>query len=364
MRVLKKSGVLALLLSAAVLAGCGSQSAALVQTEAKAAETTAAEVTEAASAAEDKKETETEKEETKETQQEDGYGTVVIENGDKTLTFTEMPQKVLCCHLYAAENMVMLGLEDYIAGKNVPTNLAEIPLDELADKFVNIPEIERSHENAVALGTDLVIGQVSAFKDTGWGSYEQFEEKGINCLTITGTIVEDETVEDVYQDLRNLGKIFKVEDRAEEVIAGIQDRIDEVGEAVKDVKEEDKVKVFVLDSFKGNEIYTTSKGLESNLIELAGGINCTRNMADSRWFNTSVETLVETSPDIIIINDYGTQTVEEKLSFLNDNPALKEVPAVKDQKILVIPLVAVMQDVRAASACETFANYFYPECFQ
>lgn len=292
------------------------------------------------------------------------YGTVVIQNGDRTVTFTKMPEKVLCCHLYAAENMVMLGLADKIVGRNVPTNPAEAPLPELAAQFEKIPEVERSNENAVAIGTDLVIGQVSAFKDTGWGSYEKFASEGINCLTITGTIVEDETVEDVYTDIRNLGKIFKVEDRAEEVIKEIQDKIAATGEAVKSVKEEDKVKVFVLDSFKGNEIYTTSRGLESNLIELAGGINCTRNMADSRWFNTSVETLVETNPDVIIINDYGSQTVEEKMAFLNDNPALADVPAVKNQRILVIPLVAVMQDVRAASACETFAQYFYPECFQ
>lgn len=328
MRKCNKTRIAALLLGAAFLIGCGAQ----------ASETAKA--------------------------PESDYGVVTIQNGDRTLTFTEMPQKVLCCHLYAAENMVMLGLEDYVVGKNVPTNEAEKPLDELADKFANIPEIERSHENAVAAGTDLIIGQVSAFKDTGWGSYEQFEEKEINCLTITGTIVEDETVEHVYEDIRNLGKIFKVEDRAEEVIAGIEGKIAEVGEAVKDIKEEEKVKAFVLDSFNGNEIYTTSKGLESNLIELAGGINCTRNMADSRWFNTSVETLVETNPDVIIINDYGKQTVDEKLAFLNDNPALQEVPAVKNQRILVIPLVAVMQDVRAASACETFATYFYPECFQ
>ena len=133
--------------------------------------------------------------------------------------------------------------------------------------------------------------------------------------------------------------------------------------AVQDVPEEEKARAFVLDTFNGNEIYTTSSGLESNLIELAGGINVTRGMADARWFNTSVETLVETAPDVIIINDYGSQTVEEKLDFLNSNPALQSVPAVKNQNYLVIPLVAVMQDVRAASACRTFAMQFYPECF-
>ena len=216
----------------------------------------------------------------------------------------------------------------------------------------------------VALGTDLVIGQVSAFRDTGWGSYEQFENKGINCLAITGTLVQDETVEDVYTDIENLGKIFKVEDRAEELIARIRSEISQVQEAVKNVPEEQRVRAFVLDTFNGNEIYTTSSGLESNLIELAGGENVTKGMSDSRWFNTSVETLVEANPDVIILNDYGTQTIEEKLDFLNSNPALQEVEAVKNQAYLTIPLVAVMQDVRAASACRTFGEYFYPECFQ
>ncbi|MGL5436548.1 MAG: ABC transporter substrate-binding protein [Lachnospiraceae bacterium] len=294
---------------------------------------------------------------------EEEYGIVVIQNGDRTLTFTEMPQKVLCCHLYAAENMVMLGLEDYIAGKNVPTNASEVPLEELAGKFENIPEIERSHENAIALEADLVIGQVSAFRDTNWGTYEMFEDKGVSCYTISGTLAEDETIEHVYEDIRALGQIFKVEHRAEALVAEIQTKIDAVQAVVKDIPEAERVCVFVMDSFNGNEIYTTSAGLQSNLIELAGGINCTRNMADSRWFNTSVETLVDTNPDIIIINDYGSQTVEEKLDFLNSNPALADVPAVKNQAYIIIPLTAVMQDVRAASTCETFAQEFYTELF-
>lgn len=292
------------------------------------------------------------------------YGEVVIQNGDRTITFTEMPQKVLCCNLYSAENMVMLGLEDYIVAKNVKANEAESPLPELAEAFEDIPEVEKSHENAVATEADLIIGQVSAFKESAWGSYEMFESKGINCYTIEGTIVEDETIENVYDDITALGQIFKVEDKAEELIADIKQQVADVQEAVKDIPEEDKVSVFVMDSFNGNEIYTTSSGLESNLIELAGGINTTRGLADSRWFNTSVETLISADPDIIIFNDYGSQTIEEKMDFINSNPALQDIPAVVNQNYIVIPLVSVMQDVRAASACATFAEAFYPECFE
>lgn len=335
---------LALILALSCLSGCGSTqpqaTTAAAETTAPAAETTAA----AETAAED-------------------YGTVVIQNGDRTVTFTSMPTGVLCANLYSAENMVMLGLGDYIVGKNVHTNPAEVPLEELSDAFANIPEIERSNENAVASGADLLIGQVSAFKDTSWGTYEQLESEGIHCLTITGTIVPDETVEDIYTDIENLGKIFKVEDKAAALIADMKASVADTNGKVAGVAEADKPKVFVLDMYKEDQIYTTSAGLESNLIELAGGINTTRNQADSRWFYTSVETLVAANPDIIIINDYGSQTVEEKIAYVTGNPACSEIPAVVNNHFLVIPLVSVMQDIRAPRACRTMAEYFYPELF-
>lgn len=295
---------------------------------------------------------------------EDDYGVVTIQNGDRVVTFTSMPTGVLCANLYSAENLVMLGLGDRIVGKNVHTNPAEVPLEELAEAFENIPEIERSNENAVASGADLLIGQISAFKDSSWGTYEQLEAEGINCLTITGTIVPDETVEDIYTDIENLGKIFKVEDKAAALIADMKASIAETSSMVADKKDEEKPRVFVLDMFKEDQIYTTAAGLESNLIELAGGINTTRKAADSRWFYTSVETLVEANPDIIIINDYGNQSVEDKIAYVTNNPACSDIPAVVNNRFLVVPLVSVMQDIRAASACRTMAAYFYPELFR
>ena len=316
------------------------------------------------------------------------YGTVTIQNGDRTVTFTAMPTGVLCANLYSAENMVMLGLGDKIVGKNVHTNPAEVPLEELAAAFENIPEIAASNENAVASGCDLVIGQISSFKDTSWGTIEQLEGEDINCLVITGTIVPDETVEDIYTDIRNLGKIFKVEDKAEELIQKMKDEIAEtnsivkdikeadkprvldvlddavrLGDLVKDIKEADKPRVLVFDMYKEDQFYTTSSGLESNLIEFAGGINTTRGMADSRWFMASVESLVAANPDIIIINDYGKQTVDEKIAYIKNNEACSDIPAVVNDRFLIIPLVAVMQDIRASRACRTMAEYFYPDLF-
>ena len=204
------------------------------------------------------------------------YGTVTIQNGERTLTFTEMPKAVMTFNTCASENMAMLGLEDYMVGRNVPSNEADVPLPEYQDALADVPTFEKSHENAVATGADLVIGQSGAFSDASWGSYDQFESKGINCYTISGTITLDETVENIYEDLRFLGQVFKVEDRAEEEIAKMQERISAVEDTVSVIPEDKKLKVFVMDSFNGNEIYTTSSGLQSNLIELGGAVNVTK----------------------------------------------------------------------------------------
>ena len=171
-------------------------------------------------------------------------------------------------------------------------------------------------------------------------------------------------MDSIYQDIENMGKIFKVEDKAEALIEDTKAQISEIQDAVKDVKEEDKVKAFVMYSLSGNEIYTTSAGLESNLIELAGGINTTKGMSDSRWFTTSVETLVTANPDVIIFNDYGVEgQVQENMDFITNNAALADVPAVKNQNYVVVPLAYVMHDLSAVVACQDFAEAFYPDCF-
>ena len=83
-----------LVLSAAMIGGCGAQGSN--QGDSQAVQETSAAVSESQSSS-------------------DGaYEPVTIVNGEREITFTKMPQKVLCANLYAAENMVMLGLGDRV----------------------------------------------------------------------------------------------------------------------------------------------------------------------------------------------------------------------------------------------------------
>ena len=50
----------------------------------------------------------------------------------------------------------------------------------------------------------------------------------------------------------------------------------------------------------------------------------------------SWEAVVEADPDIIVINDYGETTADEKIQSLKDNEALSDVTAIKNENFLVI----------------------------
>lgn len=112
----------------------------------------------------------------------------------------------------------------------------------------------------------------------------------------------------MYEDFRQLGEIFRVEDKAEEVIADMQEKIGAVEEKVKDLE---PVKVFVYDSGE-DAPYTAGASLPSDLIRLAGGENVFENDGDY-WITVQWEAVVEKNPDWIVVMQYdASDDVQER----------------------------------------------------
>ena len=108
-------------------------------------------------------------------------------------------------------------------------------------------------------------------------------------------------VDVVYQDFYNLGRIFQVEDKAEEIVSAMKAQIAAVEEAVAG---QEATPVFVFDMAQEEGAYTCGNNFTSKLIEHAGGTNIFRDL-DTTWATVSWETVVERAPEVIVINDYG-----------------------------------------------------------
>ncbi|PWA12193.1 hypothetical protein DCC39_07090 [Pueribacillus theae] len=178
------------------------------------------------------------------------YEPVTIETKDRTIQFNEMPQRVVTFDLHPAEIMIALGLEKYIVGTVSHPNQI---LPEYREVYSQIPVISSdlytstSQEAVLEANPDFVYsGWDSTFQEDSIGTVEQLEELGIKAYAQQSTNIIGPTLEDVYEDIRNIGRIFKVEERADKLIKSLNDSIDDVKQRIESqIGEEENPFVFL-----------------------------------------------------------------------------------------------------------------------
>lgn len=288
----------------------------------------------------------------------------LVTKDDQEVTFTHVPERVISTNPNTGEELMALGLGDKIIGTCY--NNAQVS-EQYREEYESKPKISDDNgypslEVVLDLDPDFIYGRSSAFsdKDSAIATHDTLSSYGIMSLSSIEGYKLGCDVEDVYQDFYNLGKIFQVEDKADEVVEGMKTKIADVEDKVKDA---DPIKVFNFDCDMDGGAYTPGNNFTSKLIRHAGGVNVFEDLEDT-WNTVSWEAVVEADPDIIVINDYGETTADEKIQSLKDNEALSDVTAIKNENFLVITLPEVFASTRVADTIEKFAEAFHPECFE
>jgi iron complex transport system substrate-binding protein len=287
---------------------------------------------------------------------------LTIENGDRELVFSRAPERAVSLNGHTTEIMLSLGLADRMVGTAYNNGVI---LPELKAGYDRVPVLSGSDqypstEVLVGSGADFTYGRLSAYRDTGVGTFDKLAELGINAYAVKGTLINNATMDDVYEDISKLGQIFDIQDRANALIDKMKAEIATTHAKVADI--ETPVKVMVFDSGK-TDIYTAGKSLETYLVALAGGENVFDDNDDT-WAHVSYELAVERDPDVIVINDYGNETAQQKIDALKANPALASISAIRDDRFVVLPLFSVFEGVRNPDAVRVLASGFYPDRFQ
>lgn len=299
---------------------------------------------------------------TTETSDESGFPFTLVTKDDQEVTFDHVPERVLSTNPNTGEQLMALGLGDKIIGTCY--NNAQIP-EQWREEYESKPVIAEKYpslEVVIDLDPDFIYGRSSAFsdKDTAIATHDKLTELGIMSLSSIEGYKQGCDVEDVYQDFYNLGRIFQVEDKANEVVDAMKEKIAGIEEKLDGVE---TVKVLNFDSVRDDGIYTPGNNFTSKLIRHAGGVNVFEDL-ENTWNTVSVESVVEANPDAIVINDYGDTPIEEKIDYLNNTEVFSDITAVKNQNYLVITLPEVFASTRVADTIEKFAKAFHPECFE
>ncbi|OUO92807.1 ABC transporter substrate-binding protein [Cloacibacillus sp. An23] len=285
-----------------------------------------------------------------------GYQPVTVDNYGRKVTVTSMPQRVLTFGPNCSELFVALGLGSKIAG-NTLDNHSRGPLPEYAAEYAKIPELNygsATREAVLTSGADFVFGIDWEFGGAGLDIAE-LEACGMNVL-----VEKASNFDEIYGEIRALGKIFKIEERAEKFIKEQESRIAAVASKLKG---REPLRVLVYDSGSGG-VFTCSGGnFESLLIERAGGRNIFADLGGKQWATVSYEEVIERAPQVIVVHDYDSPSVEQKIAEIKANSALSQLECVKNGRFVAIALESVLPGSRMAYAVERLAAGFYPEIF-
>lgn len=284
------------------------------------------------------------------------YEMLTFDNYGRKIVVKEKPEKVLTLGPNSSELFVALGLTDYIIG-NTLDNHSRGPLPEYAEDYARIPELNygsATREAVVTSGADFIYGIDWEFGGEGL-DVEELEQYGITTYTNSAT-----TLEEIYQEILDIGKIFGIEETAEAFVADQKERIATVQKTVSD---REPVKVLVYDS-GGDGVFTaTGANFETYLMELAGGKNIFDDVKDKQWTTISYEEILSRNPDVILIHDYDAPSLEQKIEKIKNDPALSQLECVQNENFIAITLESVLPGDRMAYTVETLAKGFYPELF-
>ncbi|MFW5420810.1 ABC transporter substrate-binding protein [Nocardiopsis sp. CNT-189] len=290
----------------------------------------------------------------------EGYP-VTVQECDREVTVDAPPERAVTLNQHTTEIMLALGLEDRMVGT---AYLDDAVLPEYADAYEAVPVLAEqypSFEDLLAAEPDFAYAGFasSAFAEDEGRGREALEDAGMTTYASIEQCADQVTMETVATEITNIGKIFGVEDRAEELVAGIEEQVAGVEKALEGTE---PVDVLVVDSIDGTVFTSGGAGIGTEIIAHAGGRNVFDDL-DKVFADVSIEQAADREPDAILIYDYGEVSAEEKKEAVLADPTLAGTPAVEEERFAVLPLTSSVVGNRVGGAVEEVAEQLHPDAF-
>jgi iron complex transport system substrate-binding protein len=288
------------------------------------------------------------------------------------VTYDRAPARAVSNDINTTEDMLALGLEPHMVGTfGVTGDLPAgdpVPAPYLTGfrKVRNVSADYFTREGLVALHPDFLFAGWDYGLQTGTSlTPAGLAQFGIKTLVLTESCarvhkgIDSVSINGTYQDLRNLGEIFNVRAKAQQVIAAMQHR---VAAAHAKVASRKPVTVFDYDSGQAAPFTGAGLAIPTALLTLAGGTNIFAGLKQS-FTSVSWEQVVSKDPQCIIINDYGTPTAAQKEKFLETSPITRNLTAVKNRCFLPLSYDEITPGPRNALAVTAIARWLHPAAF-
>jgi len=301
---------------------------------------------------------------------------LTLENCGRTLTFDQAPNRVVSLGQSSTELLYLLGLADRVVGTAVWLGPVQEQFRDVNATIPRLADNDPSFESVVGQKPDMVATQFQWHIGPNGkvGTIDQFAELSIPVYTAPadcvgkdnttggdGTRIDAFSMDQIYQGIADLSKIFDVEERGADLIADFKAREQAAREKVAAVNGKG---ISVLFWFSSAEIdvdpfVAGQKGAPAYVMSILGVENVIDS--DDEWPTVGWETIARTNPDIIVIGKmdrrrFPADDWELKMQFLKSDPVTRQMNAVKSGNIVVMDAQSMNPTMRTIEGIETLAK--------
>ena len=257
------------------------------------------------------------------------YPTTVTDQADRKVMIRTQPERIVSGYYISTSLLMALGYKDKLVG--IEAKADKRPIYSLsAPELIELPNVgtakEFDLEGCIALEPDLVILPLK-LKEAAAALEE---------LEIPVLLVNPESRTQLADMTTLIAKALNCEDKAAALFEFTSNTETFIAETIG---EAEKPTVYLA----GNSSLLSTAGgkmYQSDLIDLAGGVNVAAEIEDTYWVEVSYEQLLAWDPDYIILASDAAYTAEDVLA----DHALAGCKAVANGKVYQMPAKAEAWD--------------------
>ena len=291
------------------------------------------------------------------------FAETTVNSCNRAVSFDAPPKRAISNDVNLTEMMLVLGLADHMVGYTGISGWKTLD-EEMRANVKQLPELSSKYPTK-----EVIVGANADFFFAGWNygmkvggevTPETLEPFGVKVYELTESCTHimkkgKASIDDMYDDLLNLGAIFDAEDTAKNLVNNYKAELKSFKD---DLETGEPVRAFVYDSGVDSPFTAGLYAMPTALIEAAGGVNVMNDFEKS-WGTVTWEEVVAQNPEVIIIVNYGSVTAEQKRAFMMSNPAFANIAAVKNDRFVTLEYVEATPGPRNIKAIKTLANSFW-----
>ncbi|WP_280694789.1 MULTISPECIES: ABC transporter substrate-binding protein [unclassified Kitasatospora] len=298
-------------------------------------------------------------------------------------TFTSAPKKIVTSNASSLEMLLWLGAGDRVIGTGFPPGAGTMPA-QFADQAAKVPVLGQTvipKEKLLGSGADLYVDTFASMGSMGGGmgtapTEQEFAAAGIKHLylhsTACATMVKgpQQDLSQVEADIKTLGAVTGTWARADELVAGMEQKVGVVRTALNGGAAGPEPSYFFFDYDAGTKqpMAECDRQVANAVIALAGARNIFGD-CDGDFKAVSWEDVVAKNPDWIQlgVRNQGSDAANQKAfdtaaQFLQTFPATKGLKAVQEGHFVRIGSeVTTIAGVRDADTVQQIAHIIHPD---